>query len=502
MNIDSKCKILEGIAKCVPENASGEDEENLLANFLPLRSYHKLADQKNFLITGGRGSGKTELFRILTSCGGLNYILSEKDRNRYTRLKESEFLVGYLATGPGAKAFPTSNVCDDFLKKEKPENLTAFWGGLICSVILKRFKDENEITELADQYLGEETKNFLIKNSSEISKWWKALDSGKEKWESFLDQADTIFEKKEIYICLTYDELDRICGNYEELFGYIRSLLDFWYRHNSRFTNIKAKIFLRNDLYNAKALQFVDASKMGAYRLELNWNVSSLYRLLVKRMANTGIEEMEAYLKSVPDLLQPKTKGELGYLPNDSEDAFRSLVNKMIGQYMGKNAKRGMSYAWIPNHIQDANGEMAPRAFLKCFAFAAQEMVNCKNDLALLEKERILSPTRLQGAIAKVSTDRVQELTQEEYQWLQNLITRLNQKTMLMDIDEFLDYLHPENWTESERDKLPGKSNIEILEVLVTLGIVMKTADNRINFPEIYLHGFGLKRKGGIKRPK
>lgn len=62
--------------------------------------------------------------------------------------------------------------------------------------------------------------------------------------------------------------------------------------------------------------------------------------------------------------------------------------------------------------------------------------------------------------------------------------------------------LHPENWSESERDKLPGKSNIEILEVLVTLGIVMKTADNRINFPEIYLHGFGLKRKGGIKRPK
>lgn len=106
------------------------------------------------------------------------------------------------------------------------------------------------------------------------------------------------------------------------MFGYIRSLLDFWYRHNSRFTNIKAKIFLRNDLYNAKALQFVDASKMGAYRLELNWNVSSLYRLLVKRMANTGIEEMEAYLKSVPDLLQPKTKGELGYLPNDSRMHF------------------------------------------------------------------------------------------------------------------------------------------------------------------------------------
>lgn len=113
MDIESKCRILEGISNCVPENASGEDEEKLLSNFLSLRSYSKLADQKNFLITGGRGSGQTELFRILTSCGGLNYILSEKDRSRYTRLKESEFLVGYIATGSGAKAFPVSNVCDE-----------------------------------------------------------------------------------------------------------------------------------------------------------------------------------------------------------------------------------------------------------------------------------------------------------------------------------------------------------------------------------------------------
>ena len=59
MEIETKYKILEGISHCVPENGSGEDEENLLQNFLPLRSYGKLADPKNFLITGGRGSGKT-----------------------------------------------------------------------------------------------------------------------------------------------------------------------------------------------------------------------------------------------------------------------------------------------------------------------------------------------------------------------------------------------------------------------------------------------------------
>lgn len=502
MEIEEKYKILKGISICVPENGSGEDEENLLPNFLPLRAYSKLADPKNFLITGGRGSGKTELFRILTSCGGLNYILSEKDRKRYTKLEKTEFLTGYIATGLNAKDFPSPNICDDLLKAEKPDNLTTFWGGLICSVILKRFKEDNEINVLADQYLSNKIKHVLTESTSEVSKWWQSLDSKKENWECFLDRADTILQQKNTHVCITYDELDRICGNYENLFGYIRCLLDFWFHHNSRFTNIKAKIFLRNDLYHAKSLQFVDASKMGGYRLELSWDTRSLYRLLVKRMANTGIDEMESYLKNVPGLLQPEANGKLGYIPNDSEHAFRLLIEKMIGQYMGKNAKRGISYTWVPNHIQDANGEMTPRIFLKCFAFAAEEMLNCKNDIRALEGDRVLLPTRLQGAVEKVSIARVLELTLEEYQWLQNLIIRLNQKTMLMKKKEFLEYLIPEEWPEEERGKLPGKTNTEIFEALITLGIVMETTDGRVNIPEIYLHGFGLKRKGGIKRPK
>ena len=241
---------------------------------------------------------------------------------------------------------------------------------------------------------------------------------------------------------------------------------------------------------------------MGGYRFDLNWDTRSLYRLLVKRVANAGSDEVNLYLENVPGLMQLKINGELGYMPNDSEDVFRLLIDKMVGRYMGKNAKRGISYTWVPNHIQDTNGEIAPRAFLKCFAFAAEAMLNNENDISSLEGERILLPTRLQGAVEKVSIDRVNELTQEEYQWLKNLILLLNKKSMLMEKTEFLGYLSPENWPVEERGKLPGKSNIKILETLKTLGIVMETADERINIPEIYLHGFGLKRKGGIKRPK
>ena len=112
MEIEKKIRLLEGISQCVPANGAGEDEDNLLQNFLPLRSYSKLADQRIFLITGGRGSGKTELFRILTSCGGLDHVISQKDRRRYTNLGKSIFLTAYAARGPEAKTFPTSNVFD------------------------------------------------------------------------------------------------------------------------------------------------------------------------------------------------------------------------------------------------------------------------------------------------------------------------------------------------------------------------------------------------------
>lgn len=185
--------------------------------------------------------------------------------------------------------------------------------------------------------------------------------------------------------------------------------LNFWFVHNNRFTNIKAKIFLRRDLYNSNVLQFVDASKMRAYHLELKWDKISLYRLLVKRLANSGSEVTLKYLMDVPGLLL-KQKDELGYLPCDSEEVLQMFTDKIIGRYMGK--------------------------------------------------------------------------------------------TMLMDKEEFLTYLEPEKWPEDKRLELPGRSKEEIYDALLTLGIIMEMPDDRVNVPEIYLYGFGLKRKGGIKRPK
>ena len=42
-------------------------------------------------------------------------------------------------------------------------------------------------------------------------------------------------------------------------------------------------------------------------------------------------------LQSIPGLLADRRQGELGYFPNDSEEALKQFIEKLIGKYMGKD---------------------------------------------------------------------------------------------------------------------------------------------------------------------
>lgn len=502
MTLEYKLSILESLSDIAPDNASAEDEVNLVPYFLPLRSYSKLADSKVFLITGGRGTGKSELFHMLTSEGGLEHILSESDRRRYTKLKKSSFLVGYKSRGRESKNFPGKTIFDKYAKLQDNEPITCLWAGLLCGVLLKNYLHDKKFENIAITFLGQEQIERLTNDICMPENWLEWMSTNLEKWEVFLDRIDDYFAENEEQVFITYDELDRICSEYKDLFLYIRSLLSFWFNHNNRWENLKTKIFLRSDLYNSKALHFVDSSKMRAYHLKLQWDSLSLYRLLVKRLANSGNKLAENYLESIPSLLSDKKQGALGYIPGDSEDAFKLFVEKIIGKYMGKDPKRGFSYSWVPNHIQDANGEVSPRPFLKCFVFAAAQLCEHSSELEKLSGDNLISPSRLQGALAEVSKDRVKELIEDEYKWLETLTQKLNGKSMLMERSELLKYLSPDGWPKDERDTLPGTTPDELLDALENLGIFIETEDERINTPELYLHGFGLKRRGGIKRPR
>ena len=152
------------------------------------------------MITGGRGAGKTELFRILTSCDGLNFVISDLDKRRYAGLKASQFVVGYIATGPEAKTFPVSNVCSRWVQGKRNEEVYSFWGGIVCISVLKAFSEDQQVFTIAEKCLGRKLTELLQKHSSELSKWWEEVYLREEAYETFLNELDNLLDLSLIHI--------------------------------------------------------------------------------------------------------------------------------------------------------------------------------------------------------------------------------------------------------------------------------------------------------------
>jgi hypothetical protein len=149
-------------------------------------------------------------------------------------------------------------------------------------------------------------------------------------------------------------------------------------------------------------------------------------------------------------------------------------------------------------------GRMLRRSFLKLFSLAASrrlERFNEQNEQSLPETT-LLQPSDLQGALMDTSEDRIRELAQEEYPWLEALKTSLTGLEVPTAKAKFLEVIAATQWSEQLGKRPPTSKPEEVLKYLLQLGIVESRSDGRINMPEIYLYGFEVKRRGGIKRPK
>jgi hypothetical protein len=109
-----------------------------------------------------------------------------------------------------------------------------------------------------------------------------------------------------------------------------------------------------------------------------------------------------------------------------------------------------------------------------------------------------MNPSSIQGAVQEVSADRVDEL-QEDFPWISNLKNVLEGGTLLMPSADFRQCL-AEFLAKNTMENNPANTIDELMALLLSLGIIIISTDDRINMPEIYLHGFGLKRKGGLRR--
>ena len=71
-----------------------------------------------------------------------------------------------------------------------------------------------------------------------------------------LDRLDKDLQQKDRYLFIGYDELDTLGANdWQTMSGAIRGLVAFWAGYTRRWRRIRAKIFLRTDLFQRYATE-------------------------------------------------------------------------------------------------------------------------------------------------------------------------------------------------------------------------------------------------------
>lgn len=466
--------------------SDADAHEELSLVFLPLVAHAAALKPSKLIVRGERGAGKTALFHVLRELQEGRIGLDEMFPGALDA--RSRWVEGFSERG---RKHPATDVLDQLAAQDADDQrLRAFWFGHLVGSLAESVPD---FERPPDPFL-----TIWRDHQTEPEAW---LDSAREQLgplTSWLDRFDEVCCRSDEWVFVSYDHLDKI-GIFSPSvrIRFASTLLAMWLSLANRYDRLRAKVFLREDVFQASMRGSTDASKLETRSVSLYWSTEDLYRALLRHIGAVG--DLREWLGNGRNAIPLLERGALGWFPPDGlpEEGMvsqRAFAEKLAGELMGEGVKKGYTHRWIPNHLQDAHGLIVPRPFLNIVAFAAQWALQ-RGPRA--QYSRLLHPTELQAALERTSQYRAKEL-EEEHPVVRRL-ERLRDVVLLATRRAVVEKLC---------DPLPslndgfGTDGDAAFEELVRLGVLKIRPDRRIDVPDIYRFGFGIKRKGGVARPR
>ncbi|TAE37324.1 MAG: ParA family protein [Runella slithyformis] len=469
-------ELIKAMSKIIDSSAASENEfkteTDLVKKFYPRKDYRFIFDRSKFLILGEKGAGKTALYAVLTH----NDYAKELAKYCETNTQELQS-TAWIKGLDDSEEFPSETNFKN-LQDLTDTQLRNYWILLLGKEVAKSNSERLPIS-ISDSL--PKLKTLAMDNSIG------------ERIEEYLQDINNKLRQEGRYLSVIYDYLDRKLTDENNLRGrLVGALLSLWYEYHNRFSNIKTKIFLREDIYDREIPSGVtDKVKLDNFKQNIDWNQIQLLDMVWKRI----IEQDET--KSVIQFLQ-KNDCEiqridgLGYVPLLNEDQHTKLLEKLFGKRMGSNNK-AFPYNWIEQHISDTHKHIQPRSILNLFGIGAKNQL-----LDNTQKNTIIRPRNFEDAMADVSKNRVRDLV-EEYPQLNAVFEKLRtkndkfpitEKALSQAIQEIISTSNATMASDEVIDKLVG------IGVLYEYKFNKKTTGIRYHIPDLYLFGLGLSRKG------
>ncbi len=476
-NTSSNQEILDYIIGIEKEAAGTAEEEfkteqDLTRYFYPRKDYKYIFDKNKFLILGGKGVGKTALFSVLSHPNYAN-ALAEFCGVDTKEVEKIKWVIGLDMNNTGTQFPVQANF--EALKNFEDSELRNYW-----IILLLRQLDPDLIP-------NSDLKNRIIDiKIKEIKNLAQRENIGEDLSELLADINEKQKEKDEI-LTIVYDHLDRILSGKNELRGrLVSALITFYYNNLNRLSNIKAKIFLREDIFKREVKDITDKVKFQNYTVKIEWDYNQLLNIIWKR-----IYEQKEDL-AIFDGRKFEKNNILGFIPNLSEEKeHAAILEKILGERMGGNNKT-YPYNWIIYRTENTNNQIHPRTLIKLFAEGAR----MQKDDNRTPNDRIIRSKNMEDALVKkVSKEQVDELV-EEYPELRSVFDNLSEKVGgRAPIDE-TDLIKALNELKMEP--------IDTISKLKDIGLLKDykrkntagTEERRYHIPDVYLFGLDLKRSG------
>jgi hypothetical protein len=466
--------ISRALGAALDADTDGPDRQRL---FTP--SSHRLAlDPDVTVVRGARGTGKTYWAKALTDPG-----LREVAAGSYMmpRLRRVRVTTAFTTGGGADTPYPGKRRIARLLRGgADPET---FW----CAIVMTAL-GVPEIASLTD---WDDRLRWAAENE--------------DAYEDALRKADREARDNGKTRVLLFDALDHLHAERATADRLVSALFQVALELRLTTGALRAKIFVRPDMYDSAPKTFPDASKLGANAADLTWSRENLYGLLFHRLGNDPgpeAEKFRALYGSWDDQGEGRFVAPVDLIADGKcqERAFVALA----GPYMGTDRRKGHTFTWVPNHLQDGKGRVSPRTWLLALRTAAN-----------LTAERYatqpypLHYEALRESLHEASRVRVDEL-KEDIGWAATAIEQLEGGQVPMEPSHVRQHWAQGGLAEILRrmreddDENSGPRDIDdpfaLIEELVELGVLTKRANGALDLPDVYRLAFNIGRRGGVRR--
>lgn len=428
------------------------EQETDIQAFLRTEHIRAVRDPRTVLILGGKGSGKTALFRY---CLGAPFPATARH---------------VAVHGPGLQQLGM-DVLSDMV--EAGLDLDIVWRVYALSrlsslpgEVPQRARDAaDEVGRIARRETSFDRASTLLRGlglGTEVDGAWQAVESELisrgEHIVLFLDGLDTPFK-----------------GSLERRRAGLSQLFIAWGATFERLRHVQLKVFLRTDLWHE--LSFPEKSHVNARSIELKWEPHLLWQLLLKRALRSHRFERSCEEREILP--------SLGWadVEDAAEPALLPFLDALLEQRIWTK-KTALSRNWITRRLKDARDILYPRDALWLIRSAlGSERERLRNGRRV-SADAVISREALAAALVPTSEQRVQAVREESPE--------------LVDVLEWLNGINAQGMLDDLRTNLarrPNSNPAEDLERLQRTG-VLRVREGEYSVPDLYVPGLGMKRPG------